>query len=56
MEEIVITKNGWSIEMQLIKTYPNGKLFFAQERICTTDLNNNEMTSTDIVDLVEEIM
>jgi hypothetical protein len=47
--------NGLSFEMQLIKVYPNGKLFFCQERLCVTDLNNKEITSNDVIDLVERL-
>lgn len=53
--ETVHTLNGLHLSMQLIKVYPNGKLFFAQERLCITDLNNNEIESNDIIDLVEQI-
>lgn len=53
--EIVKTLNGLSLSMTLIKTYPNGKLFFCQERLCLTDTDNNEILSEDIIDLVEQV-
>lgn len=53
--ETVTTLNGLSLEMQLINVYPNGKLFFCQERLCVTDANNNEIVSNDIIDLVEQV-
>ena len=54
--EWVLCKNGIRLQMQLIREYKNGKLFFDQERLCITDVNNTELNSNDIIDLVEEIM
>ena len=54
METILI--NGLSIECKLIKTYSKGKLFFAQERLVITDLNNIYVKSVDVIDIIEEIM
>ena len=54
METILI--NGLSIECKLIKTYTNGKLFFAQERLVVTDLNNVYIKSVDVIDIVGKIM
>ena len=54
METILI--KGLSIECKLIKTYTNGKLFFAQERLVITDLNNVYIKGADIIDIVEEVM
>lgn len=53
--ETVNTKDGLKFEMKLVKTYPNGKLFFFQERLCITNLNNVEIESIDIIDCVEQI-
>lgn len=44
------------IDAILVKEYPNGYLFFAQERLVVTDKKYNELNSNDIIDLVEEIM
>lgn len=49
-------KIGVGLEMQLIKTYTNGKLFFCQERLCVTTLDNREIESEDIIDIVEQVM
>lgn len=54
--EIVMLKIGVGLEMQLIKTYTNGKLFFCQERLCVTTLDNREIESEDIIDIVEQVM
>lgn len=54
--EIVSLKIGINLEMQLIKVYPKGKLFFCQERLCVTDLDNKELVSNDIIDLVEAVL
>ena len=54
METILI--NGLSIECNLIKTYSKGKLFFAQERLVITDLNNVYIKNVNIIDIVEEVM
>jgi hypothetical protein len=54
--EIVKTLNGLELEMQLIKTYTSGKLFFSQERLCITDLNNVEINSLDIINYVSGIL
>lgn len=59
MVSIVNVKSGSEtlpIMATLVKEYPKGKLFFAQERLIVTDLNNNELISNDIIDLVEEIL
>lgn len=54
--EIVSLRIGINLEMQLIKTYSKGKLFFLQERLCVTDLSNKELASEDIIDLVEQVL
>lgn len=54
METILI--KGLSIECKLIRTYSNGKLFFAQERLVVTDLNNIYTKDMDVIDLVKEIL
>ena len=54
--EIVSLKIGINLEMQLIKVYPKGKLFFCQERLCVTNLINQEIVSNDIIDILEEIL
>ena len=68
LEEMTVTKtglknvpnvsqiNGLSIECKLIKTYSKGKLFFAQERLVVTDLNNVYIKSVDVIDIVGKIM
>lgn len=53
--ETILTKNGLKLSAIFIKEYPNGKLFFCQERIVITNLDNNELSSIDIIDIVEEI-
>ena len=53
--ENVKTNNGLEIAMILVKIYPNGKLFFAQERLCITDLDNKEIDSKDLINFVESI-
>jgi hypothetical protein len=54
--EIVSLRIGVNLEMQLVKVYPKGKLFFLQERLCVTDLSNKELVSDDIIDLVKQIL
>lgn len=54
--EIVKTLNGLEVEMQLLKTYHNGKLFFAQERLCLTDMSNKEINSLDIINYLIDII
>ena len=53
--EKVFLKGGLSLVAQLIKKYPNGKLFFLQERLLVTNLKNQEIESVDIIDIVEQI-
>jgi len=54
--ESVKTLSGFNLDMQLIKTYTNGKLFFCQERLCMTDLDNNEITSLDVIHHLDDIL
>jgi len=54
--EQVKTLNGLTLNMQLIKEYTNGKLFFCQERLCITNLNNEEIRSYDVISYIEEIV
>lgn len=56
MRENVVTKNGLVLSMLLVDTYRYGKLFYFQERLCITDLDNKEIDSHDIIDLIEEIL
>jgi len=56
MKEQVKLKIGITLEMELIKKYRKGKLFFLQERLCLTDLKNNEIQSNDIIDFIEQII
>jgi len=48
---LVTTMNGLSLEMKHLKTYSTRKVFFHQDRICVTDLNNNEILSLDLIGL-----
>lgn len=54
--ESVKVLNGLEIDMQLIKTYTNGKLFFCQERLCMTDLDNKEISSIDVINHLHDIL
>lgn len=55
-DELVKLPMGTKVPMQLIKTYKNGKLFFCQERIYITTLDNTVINSNDIIDFVEEVL
>ena len=54
--EQVRTLNGLTLTMQLIKEYTYGKLFFCQERLCITNLYNEEIRSYDVISFIEEIV
>lgn len=54
--ETIITVNGMHIEAFLIKEYLKGKLFFAQERLVICTLNNEEITSKDLIGFVSPII
>jgi len=56
MEDFISTKNGYKLMAKHIKTYSKGILWFCQERLVITDLQHNEISSNDIIDLVEEIL
>ena len=56
MKEKVKLKMGITLEMELVKKYRKGKLFYLQERLCLTDLKNNEIQSMDIIDFVEQVI
>ena len=53
--ETVNTKNGLKIEMLLVDTFERGKLFYAQNRLCLTDNDNNEVNKLDVLSFVEEV-
>ena len=55
MSQTVLTKNKLALEAKLIQVYPNGKLFFLQDRIIVTDKNNLEIDNIDIIHLIEKI-
>lgn len=52
----VTTLSGLEIDMILVKEYERGRLFFAQERLCLTDLDNKEIRSFDIISFVEDVV
>ena len=52
--ETVFTKNDLSLSAFLIETYPNGKLFFLQDRLLITDLSNNEVDSMDVINFTQQ--
>ena len=54
--ELIKTLTGLEVEAKLVKTYSKGKLFFAQERLCLTDLDNNELISLDLLDYLTDIL
>jgi hypothetical protein len=52
--EKVTTLNGLCLEMQLLSSSDEQKLFIHQERLCITDLSNNELFSKDILSYLQE--
>lgn len=54
MIQNVHCKNGLALEAKLIQIYRvhGKKLFFLQERIMLTDLDNNEIDSIDLIDFI----
>lgn len=55
MERIKLS-NGEVLFALLIKVFSNGKLFYLNENLVKTDLNNVEIVSINISDLVENIL
>lgn len=49
-------KNGLVLEAKLIQIYyaHGKKLFFLQERIMLTDLDNNEIDSLDLIEFINQ--
>jgi hypothetical protein len=50
INEIVKTKNGLELSMELLTTDSERKLFIDQERFYITNLDNEELESIDVID------
>ena len=53
--EKIKTLKGLVIDARFVEEYPHGKLFFAQERLVVTDLENNELANIDVIELIMKI-